>query len=81
MKIIEELYYGNLNTEINLSADKDYQKNLQIIMNNEEILIKLLDEKEKKLLLEMIHAYSKVDGENSVANFTLGFKTGVKFMI
>ncbi len=48
MKIIEDLYYGNLSTEINLSTDKEYQKHLQTIMNNEEILIKLLDEKEKK---------------------------------
>ena len=82
MKLIEELYYGNLCVNGKLiKHNENCQKALQSISENEETLHKLLEGKELKLFNEVLTDYSIVDSESNVANFTIGFKLGVRLAI
>lgn len=79
MKLIDELYYGNLCVNGKLMKhNKTCQQALQSVEQNEEILSKLLTGKELQLFNEVLTDYSIIDGESNVANFTTGFKLGVR---
>lgn len=82
MNIIHELFYGNINPNGKLLRENEsYQKAMSEVDLNEELLSKLLEGKEKKLLNEILNAYSVILGESTVAHFEIGFKLGARFAI
>ena len=78
-KVLEDLYFGEIQPNVS-GDDKNplFQRNMQIVSENEEILMKLLDGKERKLFLEFINAQGIVDGSSAVHNFISGFKLGAR---
>lgn len=54
---------------------------MHIIDENEEILLKLLEGKERKLFLDLVNAQSEVDGNSAVENFMNGFKLGARIIV
>lgn len=78
MRLIEEIYYGNLNVNGKTHSDKHYQKAMQTLVTNEEVLTEKLSGQEKKLFLAYADAWSVVNGTDTVENFSLGFKLGAR---
>ncbi len=80
MKILDELYYGNINPNGKCCTDnKNYQDAVQVVAEREEQLIQLLTGAEKKLFLEFANHYATMNGEMVLENFKLGFKLGARF--
>lgn len=80
MKLIEELYYGNLHPNGAIQTNASYDTAMQTLGTNEELLCELLEGKEKKLFLDFVNAWSTVNGTDTVAHFTLGFQLGAKLI-
>ncbi|MBO5090648.1 MAG: hypothetical protein J6C27_07060 [Clostridia bacterium] len=52
---IEEFFYGNLDPQArSTKQNKDVQKQMEILMNNEEKLTAALDDENKKLFLDFV---------------------------
>ncbi|MFI3327432.1 MAG: hypothetical protein R3Y35_14865 [Clostridia bacterium] len=82
MNILEELYHGNINPNTKIyTQNTNFAKAKEILSDNEETLIKLLNEKEKKLFLVYVNAQATVSGESSVEDFIIGFKLGAKIAL
>ncbi len=80
MKILDELYYGNINPNGKCYVDnKNYQDAAQVVAEREEQLMQLLTGTEKKLFLEFVNHYATMNGEMVLENFSLGFKLGARF--
>ena len=79
-KVLEDLYFGEIQPNIS-SCNDNIKNDLRIIDENEEILIKLLEGKEKKLFLDFANAWSKINGSNACQNFIKGFELGAKIII
>ena len=77
---IEELYYGNIESQnIKKKKSKAYSREMKILSENEDILLEKLPEEDKKLFLEYVDAWGIVDGESVVDSFIAGFKLGSRF--
>lgn len=77
---IEEFFYGNLDPQArSTKQNKDVQKQMEILMNNEEKLTAALDDENKKLFLDFANAWSVVNGESTLDSFIIGFRLGAKF--
>ncbi|WP_317855971.1 DUF6809 family protein [Chakrabartyella piscis] len=82
MKLIEELFYGNVNPNGKLLRENEsYQTAMKDLDANEDLLSKLLEGKEKQLFHEILNAYSVILGETSVSHFEMGFKFGAKLAV
>ncbi|MFI3326971.1 MAG: hypothetical protein R3Y35_12505 [Clostridia bacterium] len=82
MKILEELYHGNINPNTKMFiGNTNYAKAMEKLSDNEELLIKLLDDKERKLFLDYVNAQATIMGESSVEDFIIGFKLGAKIAL
>ncbi|MFI3327321.1 MAG: hypothetical protein R3Y35_14305, partial [Clostridia bacterium] len=82
MDILEELYHGNINPNTKIyTQNSNYAKAMKLLSDNEELLLKLLDEKEKKLFIEYVNAQSVVTSESNVEDFIIGFKLGAKIAL
>ncbi|MFI3326919.1 MAG: hypothetical protein R3Y35_12225 [Clostridia bacterium] len=82
MKILEELYHGNINPNTKMFAgNTNYAKAMEKLSDNEELLIKLLDSKKKKIFLDYVNAQATITGESSVEDFIVGFKLGAKIAL
>ena len=80
-KVLEDLYFGEIQPNMsNYHDNPRWKKSAQIVAENEEILLKLLEGKEKKLFLDLIDAQSEVDGNTAVEKFILGFKLGARII-
>ena len=56
---IEEFFYGNLDPQArSTKQNKAVQKQMEILMNNEEKLTAALDDENKKLFLDFANAWS-----------------------
>lgn len=76
-KFIEELYYGNIDPQVrNTKENKNYQKQMEILMLNEEFLEENLTGENKKKFLEYVNAWSVVNGESTLDSFITGFRIG-----
>lgn len=63
---IEEFFYGNLDPQArSTKQNKAVQKQMEILMNNEEKLTVALDEENRKLFLDFANAWSVVNGEST----------------
>ena len=71
---IEEFFYGNLDPQArSTKQNKAVQKQMEILMNNEEKLTAALDDENKKLFLAFANAWSVVNGESTLDSFIIGF--------
>ncbi len=79
MRMLEELYYGNINPNAKqFKHDSTYGKAMAIASENEEYLLRLLKDKEKRLLIDFVNAQSTICGEMSVEHFIMGFRLGAQ---
>ena len=77
---IEEFYYGNLDPQArSTKQNKTVQKQMEVLMLNEDFLTENLSGESKKKFLEFGNAWSVVNGESNLDSFIMGFRLGAKF--
>lgn len=80
-KVLEDLYFGEIQPNIsNYDNNPRLKKCSQIVDENEAILTKLLEGKERKLFLDLVNAQSEVEGICAVEEFINGFKLGARII-
>ena len=80
LKFIEEFYYGNLDPQARSTKEnKTVQKQMKVLMLNEDFLTEKLSGESKKKFLEFSNAWSVVNGESNLDSFIMGFRLGAKF--
>ena len=55
------------------------QKKLEIMVNNEELLIKSLTDERKQRFLDYVDAWHEVNSESNLDSFIMGFRLGAAF--
>lgn len=81
-KMLEELYYGNINpNERQFIRNTDFERAMRILSENEDKLTEMLDGKEKKLFLDLVNAQSSVNGITAVEGFINGFRLGARIAL
>ena len=79
---IRELFFGNIDPQARrFEADSQYGKAMAVITENEELLTKLLKDKELKLFLDFINAWDDLMGVSSCETFVDGFRIGAAFTL
>ncbi len=79
---IRELYFGNIDPQARcFDTDSRYGKAMAVISENEELLSKLLKEKELKLFLDFTNAWGELLGIASCETFVDGFRIGAAFSL
>lgn len=79
-KFIEEFYYGNIDPQArSTKQNKTVQKQMEILMLNEEFLTEALTGENKKMFLDFVNAWSIVNGESNLDSFIMGFRLGASF--
>ena len=77
---IADFYYGNIEPqERSTRMNKSAQKQLEIMVNSEEILSKTLSEELKKLFITYVDAWHEVNSESNLDSFIMGFRLGAAF--
>ena len=77
---IEEFYYGNLDPQArNTKENKAVQKQMEVLMLNEDFLSESLTGDNKKKFLEFVNAWGVVNGESNLDSFIMGFRLGANF--
>ena len=80
-KFIEEFYYGNLDPQArSTKQNKTVQKQMEILMLNEDYLTENLSGESKKKFLEFSNAWGVVNGESNLDSFIMGFRLGAGFV-
>ena len=76
-RFIEEFYYGNIDPQArSIKENKAVQKQMEILMNNEDLLTNTLTDKPKKWFLDYVNAWGVVNGESNLdseCNFTVSY--------
>ena len=79
-KFIEEFYYGNLDPQARSTKEnKTVQKQMEVLMLNEDFLTENLSGESKKKFLEFCNAWGVVNGESNLDSFIMGFRLGAQF--
>ena len=79
-KFIEEFYYGNLDPQARSTKEnKAVQKQMEVLMLNEDFLTENLSGESKKRFLEFVNAWGVVNGESNLDSFIMGFRLGANF--
>ena len=79
-KFIEEFYYGNLDPQArSTKQNKTVQKQMEVLMLNEDYLTENLSGKSKKKFFEFCNAWSVVNGESNLDSFIMEFRLGDNF--
>ena len=79
-RFIEEFYYGNIDPQArNTKENKTVQKQMEVLVNNEDLLTNALTDKPKKWFLDYVDAWSVVNGESNLDSFIMGFRLGANF--
>lgn len=79
-RFIEEFYYGNIDPQARSTKEnKAVQKQMEVLMNNEDLLINALSDKPKKWFLDYVNAWGVVNGESNLDSFIMGFRLGANF--
>ncbi len=77
---IEEFYYGNLEPQARSTREnKTVQKQMEVLMLNEEFLTENLSGENKKKFLDFVNAWGIVNGESNLDSFIIGFRLGANF--
>lgn len=81
-KVLEDLYFGEIQPNISdYDENPRLQKVEQVVDENEEVLLKLLEGKERKIFLDLVNAQGEVDGNTAYENFAYGFKLGARIIL
>lgn len=79
-KFIEEFYYGNIDPQVrSTKQNKTVQKQMDVLMLNEEFLTESLSGENKKKFLDFVNAWGVVYGESNLDSFIMGFRLGANF--
>ena len=79
-KFIEEFYYGNLDPQARSTKEnKTVQKQMEVLMLNEDFLSENLSGENKKKFLDFVNAWGVVNGESNLDSFIMGFRLGANF--
>ena len=77
---IEEFYYGNLDPQARSTKEnKAVQKQMEVLMLNEDFLTENLSGESKKKFLAFVNAWGVVNCESNLDSFIMGFRLGAKF--
>ena len=77
---IEEFNYGNLNPQARSTKEnKTVQKQMEVLMLNEDFLTERLSGETKKKFLDFVNAWGVVNGESNLDSFIRGFRLGANF--
>ena len=80
-KVLEDLYFGEIQPNTgNYDQNPQIKKSAQTVDENEEILLRILEGKERKLFLDLVNAQSEITGNSAVDNFINGFKLGARII-
>lgn len=73
-KFIEEFCYGNIDPQArSTKQNKAVQKQMKVLMLNEDFLTEVLSGENKKKFLDFVNAWSVVNGESNLDSFMMGF--------
>ena len=76
--IVEEIYFGNISpNEESFGRSPDLGEAIKTAAHNEDILLEILDKREKSMLVDLVNAQAEINGITAVENFSYGFKLGV----
>ena len=79
-KFIEEFYYGNIDLQArSTKQNKKVQKQMEVLMLNENYLTQNLSGESKKKFLAFCNAWGVVNGESNLDSFIMGFRLGANF--
>ena len=79
-KFIEEFYYGNIDPQARgTKQNKAVQKQMEVLMLNEDFLTEALTGENKGKFLNFVNAWSVVNGESNLDCFIMGFRLGANF--
>lgn len=79
-RFIEEFYYGNIDPQARSTKEnKAVQKQMEVLMNNEDLLTNALTDQPKKWFLDYVNAWGVVNGESNLDSFIMGFRLGANF--
>ena len=79
-KFIEEFYYGKLDPQARSTKEnKAVQKQMEVLMLNEDFLTENLSGESKKRFLEFVNAWGVVNGESNLDSFIMGFRLCANF--
>jgi len=82
MTVLQDLFYGNIlpNTD-RFEENSAYAKTIRTISHNEEKLLALLQDRDRKRFIDFSDAFSSLNGFTAERKFVLGFKLGARMMI
>lgn len=79
--ILEELYLGNIDPNTTFfKHNSAFGKAMKRVSDNEDKLLKLLDEPAKTMFSDFSCAQMEVNSLTVIEKFSIGFKLGVLFM-
>lgn len=79
-RFIEEFYYGNIDPQArSTKQNKAVQKQMEILMKNEDLLTNALHNEQKKWFLDFSNAWNVVNGESNLDSFIMGFRLVANF--
>lgn len=79
-KFIEEFYYGNIDPQARgTKQNKAVQKQMEVLMLNEDFLTEALSSENKKKFLDFVNAWGVINGESNLDSFMMGFRFGANF--
>lgn len=87
MKVLEDLYYGNINPyEKCFDCKSEYAKFAKIIIENEKKLMAFLNalpnaKEEQHLFSQMINAHAEITQFSEFERFVEGFRLGASIML
>ena len=77
---IEEFYYGNIDPQARSpKQNKAVQKQMEMLMLNEEFLTEALSGENKKKFFYCVNSLGVVNGESNLDSFMMGFRLGANF--
>ena len=77
---IEEFYYGNLDPQARSTKEnKIVQKQMEVLMLNEDFLTEHLSGESKEKFLDFVNAWDVVNGESNLDSFIMGFRLDANF--
>ena len=82
MRILEELWYGNIEpTEYDISSCKEYKKLLELICRNEEKLKATMTDEQKELFSKYTDCVREYQTITDYLLFQNSFKLGARMMV
>ena len=82
MRILEELWYGNIEpTEYDTSSNKEYKKLVELIFRNEEELRATMTDEQKELFEKYTDCVREYQTTTDCLIFRNSFKLGARMML